>query len=159
MDWNPNDHDGLSINSMNQLSNNDSAASDEFAHMSASNYDGNLNLNLNQLSQLIGNELSDNIELIANSTGNNNNNNNNSTTSDNNHNNNADSGNNSNMTSRNSSGTNESNNIQNNNLSKLNFDNLRFPNYEMRRIVSEVTNSFTTVFSLYHYLDKPTWLG
>jgi hypothetical protein len=29
----------------------------------------------------------------------------------------------------------------------------------MRRIVSEVTNSFTTVFSLYHYLDKPTWLG
>jgi phosphatidylserine decarboxylase len=28
----------------------------------------------------------------------------------------------------------------------------------MRRIVSEVKNSFTTVFSVFQNLEKPTWL-
>jgi hypothetical protein len=35
---------------------------------------------------------------------------------------------------------------------------LRFAKYEMRRIVSEV-KFFTTVFSVFQDLEKPTWLS
>jgi hypothetical protein len=39
------------------------------------------------------------------------------------------------------------------------IQNLRCAKYETRRIVSEVKNFFTTVFSVFHNLEKPTWLS
>jgi E3 ubiquitin-protein ligase mind-bomb len=39
------------------------------------------------------------------------------------------------------------------------FSKVRFPKYEMLRIVSEVRNLFTTVFSVFHKLEKHTWLS
>jgi hypothetical protein len=44
-------------------------------------------------------------------------------------------------------------------ITKKESKKLRWAKYETRRIVSEVKHFFTTVFSVFQNLEKPTWLS